>query len=157
MLGPGGSFSYEGHFSSEIIFRELAVLSLDGIREFRLKYPAWSPIELHLSSFPSFEVFVIDAGPYGSNLSTVLPDPASSSLKTLVFPCCLITEGFMAELTQLASDRENATSVSLNRVILIEYLPTDVASIERLGKHVPVVGVMKRMELPKDLSWRGPG
>ena len=58
---------------------------------------------------------------------TVLSDPASSSMKTLVLLYCLTTEGFIAELTQSVSDRKN-TSGSLNRAVVIdrsnEYLPT---------------------------------
>ena len=112
-------------------------------------------MKLHLSSLPSLEVFVLDAEAYGSNISTVLPDPVSSSLRTLVFLHCLTTKGFMAKLTQFASDRESTRSGSLNRVVINnwsrEYLPT-VASIERLRKHVPIVEVMEGKELPKDLA-----
>lgn len=58
---------------------------------------------------------------------TVLSDPASSSMKTLVLLYCLVTGGFMAELIQSASDRENASG-SLDRVVVIDqsnkHLPT---------------------------------
>jgi len=154
LLGPGGSFSYEGYFSSGVTFREFTVLPLEGIRDFRLRYRAsWIPTKLHLSSFPSLEVFVIDASAYGSTFSTMLQDHASPSLKTLVFLDCLITEDSMAELTRFASDR-GTTSASLNRVVMVGqsdgFLPT-AASVERLRKHVPVVEVMEGAELPKDL------
>lgn len=156
MLGPGGRSSYEGYFSSEIIFREFTLLSLDDIREFRLECRALDPTELHLSSFPSLEVLVVDPGACASTLSTVVPDPASSSLKTLVFTGSLITEGFMTELIRSASDRENTASASLNRVAIIDqsngYPPTVFSfEIGRLTRHVSVVEVMEGMGLPKDL------
>ena len=154
LLGPGGSFSYESNFSLGIVFREFTVLSLDSIREFRLKYHASVPRELYLTSFPSLEVLAIGTSTCESTLSIVLPDPASSSLKTLAFLNFHATEDFMAGLTQFASDRENTTSASLNRVVILNQsnkrLPT-LASIERLRKHVPVVEVMEGMEFPKDL------
>jgi len=75
-------------------------------------------------------------------------------LKTLAILNCFITEDFMAELVQLASDRENNNSSPLRRVVIINSdgrLP-GVASVERLRKCVPAVEVMQGNELPKDLS-----
>ena len=155
MFGPGERFSYEGYFISGIVFQEFTMLSLDSIREFRLENRAsLVPMGLHLPYSPSLEVRIIDTVVHGSTLSIVLRDLPSSSLKTLAFLGCLITEGFMAGSTQFASDRENNTSTSLNRVVIIDqsnwHLPT-VASIERLREHVPVIEAMEGIELPKDL------
>ena len=118
-------------------------------------YHSLVPMELHLPYFPSLEMLVINTSAHGSIISTVLWDFASSSLKTLTFLGCLISEGFMAELTQFVSDRENNTSTSLNRVVIIDqpnwYLPA-VPSIERLTEQIPVAEVMEGMELLKDPS-----
>ena len=61
------------------IHRQNSVLPLDGIREFRFNYRSSTFTEFDLSSFPSLEVLVVDANSRESALSTVLPDPASSS------------------------------------------------------------------------------
>jgi len=161
LAGPDGSFSYSGTYSSEGTFREFPLLPLDSIRDIHLKYrKSWVPTELHLSSFPSLEVLVIDGTDSRIPLSTVLPDSASSSLKTLAFLNCAITEDFMGELVRFASRREKRIPALLHRVVIIdssdERLPS-VASIARLRKYVPVVEVMDGRELPKDVSWRGSG
>ena len=157
LLGQDGSFLFDGYFSSENPFQEFPLLPLNSIREFRLEHRAPSiPAELHLSSFPSLEVLVIDGGTYNSPLSTVLPSPTSpSSLKTLAFLNFGVTEGFIAELAQFAFNRKNTTSAPLHRVVILNssngQLPS-VASVERLRKRVPVVEVMQGRELPEDLS-----
>jgi len=74
--------------------------------------------------------------------------------KALAFMACIITEGFMAELAQFASDRKNATSAPLHRVVIVnssnEQLPT-IVLIERLRKHVAVVEVMEGRKLPENV------
>ena len=124
-LGPGGSFSYDGHFISESISLEFAVLRLQNFREFRFKYRRWwVPTELDLSSFPSLGKLVVEGvSTSAPPLSIKFPDITSpSSLEFLAFLDCPITEGFMAELAQFASDRKNIGSTSLNRVVIIEWL-----------------------------------
>ena len=159
LVGPDGSFSCGGTHSLEDTFQEFPLLPLDNIRDIRLKHrKSWVPVELHLSPFPSLEVLVIDCTDSRVPLSTVLPDPASSLLKTLAFLNCVITEGFMGGLVRFSSNREKCTLASLHRVVIIdssdERLPS-VASIARLRKYVPVLEVREGRELPKDLSWRG--
>jgi len=156
LVGPDGSFLFDGYSISENPFQEFPLLPLDSIREFRLEhYTRSTHAELHLSSFPSLEVLAIDGTDSGVPLSTVLPDPASSSLKTLAFLNCAITEGFVGELVRFASCCEKRTLASLHRVVIIdssdEQLPS-VASIARLRKYVPAVEVREGRELPKDLS-----
>ena len=102
---------------------------------------------LHLPSFHSLEVLVIDGGTYGLSLSIVLPDPISpSSLNsTLAFLDCDVAEGGIAELAQFPSNFRNTASTPLHRIVinnsLYGKLPS-AASVRRLGEHVPVVEVI---------------
>ena len=156
LVGPDGSFSYSGIYSSEGTFRDFPVLPLDNIRELRLKHRASrAPTELHLLPSHSLEVLVInstDSRPISTLLP--LPDSISSSLKTLALLDCTITENFMTELVRFASRREKHTSASLHRFVIAyssnDQLPSE-ASITRLRRHVAVVEVMEGRELPKDL------
>ncbi|KAF9649543.1 hypothetical protein BDM02DRAFT_3186179 [Thelephora ganbajun] len=156
LLGPNGSFSYDGRSNSERCFGEFSLLPLGTIRELRLKcYGSWIYTDFRLSSFPSLEVLAVDGGATMLSFPAVSPDPAPSPfLKTIALLDCLFTEGFVAGLAQFASDRENATSTPLHRVIMVVSvgrLPT-VAWTERLRKHVPVVEILKGRKLPEDLS-----
>ena len=157
LLGQDGSFLFDDYSNSENPFQEFPLLPLDSIREFRLEHRALSiPTKLHLSSFPSLEVLAIDGGTYNSPLSIVFPGPTSpSSLKTLALLDFGVTEDFIAELTQFASNRKSTASASLNRVVILNSsngrLPS-AASVERLRKRAPVVEVMQGKKLPKDLS-----
>jgi len=137
------------------------VLSLDGIRDFRLKYRAMGPHGAPSVIFPfPREALVTDAYAHRPTLSAMFPVPASSSLKTPVPVDCLITKGFIAGLAQLASDRENTTSPSPNRVVITgqldEHFPI-ITLIWRLRKRILVVKVMEGVELPKGLSGKGSG
>lgn len=165
LLGPDGTFSYKGPMTTEDPFGEFPLLPLAKIRELRLECRgSWVLKQFRLSSFPSLEVLAVDGGSKVSLLSPVLPDPASSpSLETLAFLNCVITENFMAQLTQVALDRTTGTSTSLRRLVIIDSegeLPA-AASIERLRKHVSAVEVLEGREFPKDLSssrqvwWQG--
>lgn len=159
LLGPGGSFSFDGHFSSENIFREFAVLGLQDVQEFRFQYRrSWVHTELDLSPLPSLRKLIVEGDSASVlPLSIKFPDITSpSSLGTLTFLDCPITEGFMAELAQFASDRKNIGSASLNRVVIVKWLntyghlPLTATSIERLREHVPVVEYMEGKDLPED-------
>ena len=157
LLGPNGSFLYDGNFSEQRAFQEFPLLPLGNIRKLRLKYrKSLLSSVLRLSSFPSLEVLVIDSTEGGVPLSTALPDPTCSSLNTLAFLDCVITESFITELTQFAFRRGGPTSASLHRVVIIgssdEHFPqASAASIARLREHVPVVEVMEGSELSMDL------
>ena len=156
LLGPDGSFLYEGGGKKEALFGEFPLLPLVSVREFHLSYrSSWSQTRLQLSSFPSLEVLVVDCGVDNTPLFISLPNPASSPfMKTLVFLDCVITKGFMIELSQLAAYRKKTASASLRRVVIANspgnQLP-GVALVDRLKKHVPVVEVAEGRELPEDL------
>ena len=156
LLGPGGSFTFRNCFMLGGNFRESHPLPLESIRQFRLRYRVQSlPTEIHPSSFHSLEVLAIcDSISISLVFSKLLPNPTSSPLlKTLAFLNCIITEDFVGELAQFASDREGASSASLHRIVIVgsnEKLPS-VDWIERLRECVPVVDVVEGCELPKDL------
>ena len=156
LLGPDWSFTLRGSIHLRNVFGESPRFPPNNIREFRLGRRAPPlPTEIDLSSFPSLEVLVIsDSTDVSRALSTLLPSPKSSPMpKTLAFLNCIITEDFMDELAQFASDRDNTTSTPLHRVVVVDSygeLP-DEASIERLRKRVPVVEVMEGCVLPTDL------
>ena len=156
LLGPGGSFTFRNCFMLGGNFRESHPLPLESIRQFRLRYRVPSlPMEIHPSSFHSLEVLAIcDSISISLVFSKLLPNPTSSPLlKTLAFLNCIITEDFVGELAQFASDRESASSASLHRIVIVgsnEKLPS-VDWIERLRECVPVVDVVEGCELPKDL------
>ena len=155
LVGPNGTFSYVGPVTIEGPFREFPLFQLANIRELRLECRgSWVLKKFRLSTFPSLEVLAVDGSSKVSLLSTVLPDPATPpSLKTLALLDCVITEDFMAQLTQIVLDREN-TSISLHRVILInsEGEFPSAASVERLRGCVPVVEVIEGKVFPQDLS-----
>ena len=162
LCGPGGGFSFSCYPSSAIPFAEFPLLSLNNVREFRLKHhtlnrrrSTLSPPVFHPSSFPALEMLAVE---YDTDvlhfLSTLLPNPSAlPSLKTLAFCNCVITEYFMEKLTQFASDRESTTSARLYHVAIVdedgEFPSAD--SIRALGRHVPVVDVRFGTKLPTDL------
>jgi hypothetical protein len=162
LLGPNGSFSFKRLRGLECPFAEFPLLPLTEVRSFRLIRDAWkatgfptNPITFPLSSFPALETLAIE---YETNisglLSTVFSNPSSSrSLKTLAFLDCTITEDFMKELAQFASNRKNTTSAWLHHIVIVnsrENLPS-VTSIDTLKKYVPVVDARIGKELPADL------
>ena len=156
LLGADGSFSYEGPGDSDAPFEGFPLLPLANIRELRLKCcGSWILTDFRPSFFPSLEVLAIDGG---SSISFLFPELPSSTpsplLRTLAFLDCVITEDFMATLTQIALHRRNNASTSLHRVVVIDskrqFPPA--ASVKRLREHVPVVEVFEGKEFPKDLS-----
>ena len=157
LLGPDGSFSYEGRDDSEIPFEEFAVLSLAGIRELRLDCTgSWILAHFRLSFFPALEVLAIDSGSSLSFLSPELPGSENSPLlRTLAFLDFSITEDFMATLTQIAIHREqNMLTSPLRRISIVnnrwQFVP--YTTVEYLMKHVSVVEVVKGAKFPEDLS-----
>ena len=143
-------------------FVEFPLFSLTHIREFRLAHRVPEDedytsdfIVFDPSSFPALEILTVDCETSVSHLlSAMFSNPSSPpSLKTLAFLNCDLDEDFMEKLTRYASDRKGTTSAWLHQVMIINsdgMLPS-VASIRKLGKHVPVVDVKVGMELPKDL------
>ena len=165
LLGPHGVFSFKCLHGPEDPFAEfpLLPLTLTTIREFRLVHRrserALSPLKptvFQPSFFPALETLAVNCETSVSYLFSVLFSNPSSppSLKTLAFFDCNLTEDFMEELMRFASSRKNTTSARLHRVVIVNSkgkLP-GFASIDALGKHVPVVDVRMSKELPKDLT-----
>ena len=105
--------------------------------------------------FPALETFTIEEDADPSHLlSALLSNPSASPLlKTLKFRDCTLTETFMGELSQFASNRKNIALARLDCVVITHRdgkLPS-ADSIQKLGKHVPVVeagtGVDQLMDL----------
>ena len=151
--GPNGAASFCSRSDPYTHFIEFPLLPLADIRRFHLE-ACGADLAHRLSFFPALETFAIEGGTGLFHLSTLLSNPsASPSLKTLAFLDCVLTEEFMEELTQFASDRKNTGSARLHRVVIIHrdgILP-DIVSIRWLEEHVPVVDVRVARELPTDL------
>ena len=160
LFGPNGNVAFGGRSNSDIPFAEFPHLPLTNIRCFcisMLESTVSPPSPLlfhHLSSLPALETFSIDRNVDLSHLSVLLSNPsASPSLKTLGFQGCVLTEGFMEELTRFASDRKNTSSAWLHRVVIVHWegrFPS-IPSIRKLEEHVPVVDVRIAKELPKEV------
>lgn len=76
-------------------------------------------------------------------------------MKTLAFLDGVITKRFLVALKWFASNRQNATSTWLHRVVVVvpvEKRVPNMASVEGLRKHVPVVEVIQGTKLPTNLS-----
>ena len=159
LLGPNGTASFYSDSDSNIPFVEFPRLPLTNIRHFRLHNYEWRPPGPtsfpQLTSFPALETLTIESGIKLSHLlSALFSNPSAlPSLKTLAFLNCVITEEFMQELSQFASDRKNATLARIHRVIIIHpngLFPSN-ASIRKLGERVPIVDVRVAEELPTEL------
>ena len=163
LLGPDGSASFTIASSSSAPFAEFPLLPLANVRQLNLAHhmPPWVEGIIKLSKFrpslfPALETLTITHGRSISHIFSMLWSNPSScpSLRTLAFLDCAITEEFMGELTQSASDRKDTVSVRLHRVVIVHpegRLPS-TESVRGLGKHVPVVDVRKGTELPMDLT-----
>ena len=165
LLGPNGVFSFKCLLGPEDPFSELPLppFSLTSVRDFRLLHrrseQAPSPLKptvFHPLLFPAIETLAVSCETSISHLLSILfSNPASSpSLKTLAFLDCNITEDFIKELEQFASNRKDTTSARLYRVVIVHpkaKFPS-VASIDALAKHIPVVDVRLGREFPKDLT-----
>ena len=108
LFGAEGNFLYDDHIESETPFQEFPLLPLASVRGLHLKCcGSWILKDLRLSFFPSLEVLAIDGG---SSISFLFPESPGSTpsplLKTLAFLDCVITEDFMATLTQIALHRK---------------------------------------------------
>ena len=155
LIGPNGSFSYIHPGALIPPFVEFLVLPLTDVKELRLLHSGPS-VAFHPSSFPTLEALTIKHYTDISHLfSTLFPDPSLfSSLKTLGFFHCDITEKFMEELTRFTSDRKNTTSTSFHRVVFVHRSRrfSTFASTHGLEEHVPIVEVRFGREFPTDLT-----
>ena len=156
--GPNGSFSYIHTGALIPSFAEFLVLPLTEIKELRLVHSG-PPVVLHPSSLPALEALAIKSHANLSHLFSIWFPNSSHfpSLKTLGFSNCIITERFVEELVQFASDRKNTTSAWLHRVVIVHLGVTfpglsNVASTHELEKHVPIVDVRLGREFPTDLT-----
>jgi len=160
LFGPNGRFSFDGTLITDL-FIEFPLLPLASVREFRLIHTElmgrFHPNHVmdHLSLFPSLHTLAIECKTGIPYLPTLSSDPSSPpSLTTLAFLNCDLSEDFMEELTQFASDRKNTSSARLHRVVIVDSggkFPSD-ASIDALEKQVPVVDVRRGKKLPTDLT-----
>jgi len=164
LLGPNGVFSFKSLHGPEDPFSELPLpfLTLANVREFHLVHrrselaPYLKPTVFHPSFLPALETLALNCETSVSHFFSILfSNPSSSpSLKTLAFLDCNLTEDFMEELTEFASNRKNTASARLHRVVIINpkgKFPS-IASIETLGKNVQVVDVRMGKEFTKDLA-----
>ena len=159
LLGPNGSFSFVA-LGLENPFAGFPRSHLTSVRVFRIRRMPESllpisPVTFPPSYFPALETLCVECEVAVSHLLSVLFSNLSSSpsLKSLAFLDCDLAKDFMEELMRFASSREKTTSARLHRVIIVNSkgkLP-DVASIDALGKHVPVVDARIGKELPADL------
>ena len=147
MEGPNGIFSFRGPRLRVEPFTELMdcpLISLANVREFHMT--TFDYVMHPLSHLPAIEILIIQSYINVSRtLSALLSDPTSSpSLETIAFLNCDLSEDFMKELTQFASDRENtSTSAWLHRVVIVDWegrFPS-AGSIRRLRGCVRIVDV----------------
>ena len=154
LVGPNGSFSYHGGWPPAVPFAEFPMLPLTNIQQLHLVHSDPSIVP-HPPFFPTLETLSIGCNTDISHLfSALFPSPSSfTSLKTIGFLDCVLTEEFMEELMRFASDRKDTTSAWLHRVVIVHpygRFPT-ADSIYKLRNHVPVVDVQFGGRLPKDL------
>ena len=163
LLGPNGCFSLTIPPSASVPFEEFVLLPLDDIRTFHLIRclhtqfgPIPTPEVFPPFPFPALETLIVEHEPALSQLFSILFHKpfASPSLKSLAFLDCDIDESFMDELIRFSSRRKKTKSAWLYRVVIVNSKGTlpRFASIDRLGKYVPVVDVRLGKELPSDLK-----
>ena len=103
---------FDGYSSSESPFQESPLLPFNDIREFRLKlctvYPRGAPsIVLPFSRGPCYRRWHLRFTPIHCVSRSYIP-----------FPDFGVTEGFITELAQFASNRKNTTPAPLHRSLL---------------------------------------
>ena len=162
LSGPNGSFSFENPLNLDDPFAEFSLLSLTNVQELHLRHRKTKEgsrppnlLVFRPSSFPALRTLAVDCETNVSHLfSALFSNPSSPPLlRTLAFLDCDLTDGFMEKLARFASKRKRTTSVRLHRIVIVGSegnLPS-VASINVLGKHVPVVHAQVGEKLPSDL------
>ena len=161
--GPGGKLSFFASSWRELSFADFAVLPLANVREVRLSYwkeirpDAFKPPTFYPMYFPALETLTVDRSPDVLGVLSILlsNSPHSSSLKTIGFLNCDLSEEFMEELTKIASERRNTpNSTWLNRVQIVHSdgaFPS-AASIRTLRKYVKVVETRIEDKFSTDLA-----
>ena len=147
LKGPNGIFSFSGPRLQAEPFMDLIdcpLISLANVREFYMTTA--DHVMRPLSHLPAIETLIIQSYiDISRAISALLSDPASSpSLKTIAFLNCDLSDDFMEELTQFASNRKNtSTSAPLHRVVIVDWegrFPS-AGSIHRLRGCVRIVDV----------------
>ena len=162
LLGPNGNFSFENPLGLDDPFVEFPLLPLIDVRELHLRHRKMKedsqPLNLLVlrpSFFPALKTLAVDCETNVSHLfSALFRDPSfPPSLKTLAFLDCNLADSFMVKLARFASSRSKTDSVRLHRVVIVnsEGKFPSVASIDALGKHVPVINALIGKKLPTDL------
>lgn len=123
LTGPNEGLPYHYQWYPAAPFTEFHVLPLTNIRELHLGRSDPSTT-LHPSSFPILEIPAIECSTdvyYLSYLFSVLfLDPSSFPLlKILSFFNCIVTDGFVGELTRFSSNRKNTASAWLHHVLIV--------------------------------------
>ena len=144
--GPNGAFSFRTLFNLGRPFTgfiEFPLLPLTNIRHFHLvhhrpykRMATLDPVVFHPSSFPALETLTIECD-FGVShvLSPLLSNPPSSpSLNTITFHNCDLSEGFMEELRQFASDRKSTTASAWLHHVLIVHSGGDFPSADSIHK-----------------------
>ena len=165
LLGPNGSFTIKSSADLENPFAEFTMLPLTNVRVFSLillrplglRETSVSPITFPPPSLSALETLTIECKStfdVSRLFSPLFSNPSSfPSLKILAFLDCDLDEGFMKALTRFASNRKKTASAWLHRAVIVSskgVLP-NVASIDALGEHVPVVNAQIGKKLPADL------
>ncbi|KAF9786440.1 hypothetical protein BJ322DRAFT_1210821 [Thelephora terrestris] len=160
--GPGGKLLLIEISLSEVSFVDLTVLPIANVREVRLHYregdpDTWKPPVFHPAYFPALETLTVDCDLDVLDILSVLlsNSPPSTSLKTLGFLHCHLSEDVMKGLTEFASERRNtATSTPLHRVQIVhrDGVFPSAASIRRLREHVNIVEVRMEEGFSTDLA-----
>ena len=164
LLGPNGSFVFSWSPDRMAPFAEFPLLQLANIKAFRLVRHALGPVEPHTNvpritfpprDLPHLETLAIEREiDVPHILSALFVDPSTSpSLKTLAFLECHLDGACMEALAKFASDRQDTSSAWLYHVVIVssgQNLPS-FASIDVLGRYVPVVDVRIGSTLPADL------
>lgn len=150
-IGPDGSFNFQllGVTGDPLSFRRLyrvqglLVLCRD-IRTLHMyEDGVFDPLLL-----PALETLVVEQDRMPSNtLANLFSSPKlCPKLQKLVFWQCSISEDFLKELTQFASDLKNTTPGQLNciEIVLKEELFESGDLVHELGKHVQQKVLVKR-------------
>ena len=167
LRGAGGELSFGKDSDPGDPFPDFRRLPLANVRQFRLCHFNTAegavpdrPV-FHPPLFLSLEALAIRSSLWPGTdvrqvLATLLSNPTSSPLlKTLAFLNCALSEEFMEELTEFASERKKTLAATWLCHVLIFHRDgksPSAASIRKLREYVRVVDVGMEDELPKDLT-----
>ena len=160
LRGTSGMFTLGTFSHSADSFADFAELPLANVREVHFSDSVFDsdPLVFRPSFFPALETLAVkcEEDPLYV-LSALLDNPSSSpSLKTLAFLNCDLTDEFIAELTEFASERRSIPSLTgwLDRVLIIhrDGMFPSPSSIRKLKEYVKVIDFRMEDDFPTDLS-----